>query len=215
MAARTTRYDALVEKLESEVRAERYAAFDLTIASGDEALTARALELAMGTGDEALGARAFDLVLASEDEQLKLRAFDLVLASGDERLKARAIDMAVASDDEKLKARAVSTLPRITQWVARVEEFSHRVKGNPNFQPNQIIGPPKNDPCSSDNWPRGWLATKGTNWIRVRFAKPVRFPQIVVYETGSGRNSVGFVRAIRLQDLEGNHTDYAVRGYAA
>lgn len=212
MAARTARFDALVEGLQSDAVARRYAAFDLALASGDETLTTTAFELALASGDKAMGARAFDLVLASDDKELKLRAFDLALASTDERLKRRAVDMAVASDDEKLKARAVAQLPRITQWVYRVEGFSSEY--DYNSWAASVIGPPTDKPCKRGPTEEAWYPSgfdNGAEWIRVHFAKPVLFPQIVVHETGENHRSVGFVRQILLFDSEGNRTDYPVK----
>ena len=210
MAARTARYDALVEGLGSDVVARRYAAFDLALASSDETLMTKAIEVGLASGDKGMGARAFDLVLASDDEELKLRAFDIALASSDERLKKRAVDMAVAADNEKLKARAVAQLPRITQWVARVEGFSGQYDSS---YTERVIGPPSEERCGGADTP-GWIARRqdrGEQWLRVRFAEPVLFPQVIVYETGTNRNSVGFVREIGLLDSEGERTNYPVR----
>ena len=211
IAARTARYDALVEGLGSDSVARRYAAFDLALASGEETLMTKAYEVVLASGDMALGARAFDLVLASDDEEMKLRAFDLALDSSDERLKRKAVDVAVASDDEKLKLQAVARLPRITQWVARVEGFSST---RSHYDHNSVIGPPTNAPCSESEPETAWYSIAddgGRQWIHVSFAKPVLFPQVVVHETGTNRNSVGFVREIGLMDQEGSRTDYPVR----
>ena len=211
LAARTARYDALIEWLGSDVDSRRYAAFDLAVASDDDGMKLKAIESALVSGDRLSGARAFDLVLASDDSNLKLRAFDLALASNDARLKRLAVDMAVSSESENLKARAVAQLPRITQWAARVEAFSSRYGGESN---KEIIGPPKNHQCSTRQNPPAWYFRNrddGMQWVTVSFRQPVMFPQVVVHETGRDRNSVGFVREIVLHDEDDGRTRYPVR----
>ena len=241
LQTRTAWYDALLKGLGSDVVAERQAALDLALASDAEGLRAMTLVLARVSDDTALAARAVDttlasedaalramgieLGLASEDGELRLKAFDAALSSGDREVKAEVIGQVLASDDRALKAKAVdwalapdnawfaARRARTSQWANRVVDFSRQDGGKQAAE--AALGPPQVN--SEDRCKRGlpsWYAggiDGGEHYIRVAFAKPVLWPEVVVHETGNGSDSAGFVRKLILWDADGNGVEYPVQ----
>ena len=236
-ANRIAVYDRLVHGFGADSIAERFATLDVAMASGDEGqiemalsfafdsadetLKTRALELALSSeneglkaktvqmllssGDEALVAKTFESVLASGDEALVAKTFESVLASGDE---ARAVELALASDDTQLAMR----LPRTTQWADRVVDFSKQ-SSKDNQTAKAALGSPSvgtGEECRGDldSWYAGGSPME--HYIRVGFAKPVLFPDVVVHETGSRKSSHGFVRRVILWDANGDGTEYQI-----
>ena len=96
-----------------------------------------------------------------------------------------------------------------TQWVTEVVSFSSKNREGDDYSPQQVVGEP-NDPGCGHNI-RSWLPKekdKGDEFLRVRFAKPVYFPEIAVFET---ENKRGAVRQIILRDNQGRETEYNVK----
>ena len=96
-----------------------------------------------------------------------------------------------------------------TQWVTEVVSFSSKNREGDDYSPQQVVGEP-NDPGCGHNI-RSWLPKekdKGDEFLRVRFAKPVYFPEIAVFET---ENKRGAVRRIILRDNQGRETEYNVK----
>ena len=100
------------------------------------------------------------------------------------------------------------TLPSISQWASEVVEFSSQYQAQ-SWAAAQVLGEPNNATCRGTNDTTVWyplLENAGNEFIRVRFAKAVWFPEIGVHET----HTVGFIRQIVLWDEEGSGTEYDV-----
>ena len=99
------------------------------------------------------------------------------------------------------------TLPSISQWASEVVEFSSQY-GNSDYAAAQVLGEPNVPGCSDHG--RAWTTTSanaGKEYVRVRFANPVWFPEIGVHES----HSVGAIRKIILWDAEGDGIEYDVQ----
>ena len=102
-----------------------------------------------------------------------------------------------------------ATLPSISQWASEVVDFSSQYQSSGDYAAAQVLGEPNDSGCGYNV--RSWIPkeeNKGYEFLRVRFAKPVYFPEIVVYETSSRS---GAVRQIVLRDSQGQETDYDVK----
>ena len=231
LSVRTAWYGALLDGLGSDVIAERHAALNLALASDDEGLRAMAFVLALVSGDEELKSKAIDTALASEhkdlegkaiefafvsdDEELKSRAIEITLASNDKEMRSKAIYAAFASDNKALRAKVIDLiagLPRISQWASRVVDFSSEADGNQSARAalgSSTVG--TNEECRG-GFPSWYPGTEtGEQFVRVAFAKPVLFPDVVVYETGNDIASHGFVRKLIFWDSDGSGTVYPVQ----
>ena len=92
------------------------------------------------------------------------------------------------------------TLPSISQWASEVVDFSSQHQ-NSNFSAAQVLGAPNVTGCKGHKL--AWATKRdnaGHEYVRVRFDKPVWFPEIGVHEN----LAVGAVRKIILWDDEGN-----------
>ena len=99
------------------------------------------------------------------------------------------------------------TLPSISQWASEVVEFSSQY-GNSNYAATQVLGEPNVPGCADHG--KAWVAknaSAGNEYVRVRFASPVWFPEIGVHEN----YAVGAIRKIILWDAEGDGTEYDVQ----
>ena len=100
------------------------------------------------------------------------------------------------------------TLPSISQWASEVVDFSSQYKSSGAYAAVQVLGEPNEESCSDGR--QSWVPrheNAGNEFIRVRFDKPVWFPEIGVHEV----YAVGAVRKIILWDVDGNGTEYDVQ----
>ena len=207
LASRESWYAALLRGLGSEAITDRQAALDLAITNEDDGLRTMAFVIARVSDDETMYSRALETAFSSGNRALQLAAVHEAFAYGGIALKSKVIDWVLASSDEQLVAR----LPRISQWAARVVQFSAEGKSRQTAQ--AALGPPE---TSSDGTCERGLPSwypgrdRGEQYIRVAFAKPVRMPEIVVHETGTSVHSAGFVRKLILWDTGGNSVEYRV-----
>ena len=92
------------------------------------------------------------------------------------------------------------TLPSMSQWASEVVDFSSQYRSSGEMAAAQVLGEPNAESCS--NAGRIWVPkhrNAGSEYIRVRFNKPVWFPEIGVYEN----NGVGAIRKVILWDKGG------------
>ena len=100
------------------------------------------------------------------------------------------------------------TLPSMSQWASEVVDFSSQFRSSREMAAVQVLGEPNAESCS--NASRIWVPkhrNTGSEYIRVRFNKPVWFPEIGVYENLGG----GAIRKVILWDKGGNGTEYDVQ----
>ena len=100
------------------------------------------------------------------------------------------------------------TLPSMSQWASEVVDFSSQYRSSGEMAAAQVLGEPNAESCS--NAGRIWVPkhrNAGSEYIRVRFNKPVWFPEIGVYEN----SGVGAIRKVILWDKGGNGTEYDVQ----
>ena len=98
-------------------------------------------------------------------------------------------------------------LPSISQWASEVVDFSSQYNKADWFA-TQALGKPDMSSCKKAQF--AWAPSKeneGIEFLRVRFAEPVWFPEIGVHET----QILGFVRKIILWDAEGKGAEYDVQ----
>ena len=111
------------------------------------------------------------------------------------------------SGDPELLLVFKGTLPSISQWASEVVEFSSQYADS-DYAATQVLGEPDVTSCSDNG--RAWApgdSNAGNEYVRVRFANPVWFPEIGVHEN----YAVGAIRKIILWDAEGNGTEYDVQ----
>ena len=99
-------------------------------------------------------------------------------------------------------------LPSTTQWAVEVVDFSSEYSSHDGAV-KQVLGQPDSPSGCRDHismWaPRG--ENDGIEYVRVRFDKPVMFPEIGVHEP----HRVGTVRKIVLWDNDGVSAEYDVQ----
>ena len=94
----------------------------------------------------------------------------------------------------------------ISQWASEVVDFSSQY-GDTDWAASQVLGKPNTLECG--DFKTAWATeteNSGHEFVRVRFAQSVWFPEIGVHET----LAVGAIRRIILWDAEGNGTEYDV-----
>ena len=113
------------------------------------------------------------------------------------------------SGNSEVLQRIKGTLPSISQWASEVVDFSSQYRNSGPASAEQILGKPNEPECTNKNG-KSWVARQSDNgieFVRVRFARAVWFPEIGVNEN----YSVGAVRKIILWDKEGDATEYDVQ----
>ena len=113
------------------------------------------------------------------------------------------------SGNPKVRQIIKDTLPSISQWVSEVVEFSSQ-HGNSDYAATNVLGETNEKSCTTQRT-QSWFPERenaGNQFVRVRFDKPVWFPEIGVYVPAFVRS----VSKIILYDNEGNGTEQDAEG---
>ena len=213
LGARHSEFNDLLETLGATSSAQSYRILLVTVSeSASDWLFEAALRHGFEAEDEAMKEAAWIYLIQTDLEGASTLRPTLVdhVATLVNNAKLRAVlqdHLAMPGETPRLRSFVRDALPSTSQWASEVVEFSSQYK-NSDYAAVQVLGKPTLSSCADNK--AAWAPGKknaGVAFVRVRFPKPVWFPQIGVHES----YGVGAVRRIVLWDDDGNDTEFDVQ----